>query len=80
MKRCMYDVVDEDAPPAKKAHIHYEKQEIGNSSFANDVTHCDITFCVPIVGACKDDGELQDIDTKTNGMWTISTVRAIRCF
>lgn len=70
MRRSLKNVIGKKAinnslPPAKRAHV-YEKHEIGNASFVNDVNRCDIIFCIP-TGEPNDAEETQDIDVKTNG-------------
>lgn len=52
-------------PPEKRVRVHYERDEVSNSSFANDVTRCDITFCI----AKELARETQDIDVKTDGTY-----------
>ena len=40
-----------DEPPSKKTRelIQYKQDEIDNSSFFDNSTHCDVIFCIPNV-------------------------------
>ena len=60
-----------EMPLAKRLHVHYEKNEVSNSSFLNDEKYCDITFCVAIDDheqGQDSESQEQDVDVKTNGM------------
>ena len=68
MKRSLDNESEEsDAPPQKRLHMVYKTTEITNSSFANDVSHCDVVFCIPSSEGIGDEA-MDDIDVKTNGM------------
>ena len=60
-----------DMPLSKRHCVHYEKNEVSNSSFLNDEKYCDITFCIQIhdheQGQNRESQE-QDVDVKTNGI------------